>query len=129
MNILDNFYVDENNTIQLNKYKMVVRDYKTVEKTDYTDTTYFMNEANVQEWETQLIPKHQLLELVSKEELDTSAYAWMAGIKLQTDNHAKEIEEIALYGSYEAYEASLPESQDSVNLENDYRLSKLELGI
>ncbi|MGN0106090.1 MAG: hypothetical protein ACI4A5_00150 [Hominilimicola sp.] len=129
MNILDNFYVDETNTIQLNKYKLIVRDYKTVEKTDCTDTTYFVNEADMKEWTEQLIPKHQLLELISKEELDTSAYAWMAGIALKTDNHTKEIEEIASYGSYEAYEASLPESQDAFNMDTDYRLSKIELGI
>lgn len=129
MDIIDCFYVDENNTIQLNKYKLVVRDYKTVGKTDYTDTTYFMNEANMLEWTEQLIPKHQLLELVSKEELDTSEYEWMRGIELKTDNHVREIEEIASYGSYEAYEASLPESQDAFNMDVDYRLSKMELGI
>ncbi len=88
-----------------------------------------MNDAQVHEWETQLIPKHQLLELASKNELDNSAYAWMAGIKLQSDNHAREIERIASYGSYEAYEASLPETQDAFNMDVDYRLSKMELGI
>ena len=123
------FYVDENGVIQLNKYKMVVRDYKTVEKTDYTDTTYFMNEKNAAEWEINIIPKHQLLELVSKTEIDTSDYAWMAGIKLRTDNHAEEIAEIAAFGSVEAYEASLPETSAAYQLESDFRLAKLELGI
>lgn len=123
------FYVDTDGIIQLNKYKLVVRDYKTVEKTAYTDTTYFMNEENAAEWENNIIPQHQLLELVSKEELDTSAYAWMAGIKLRTDNHAKEIEEIAAYGSIEAYESSLPDTSAAYQLELDFRLAKLELGI
>ena len=61
--------------------------------------------------------------------LDTSAYAWMEGIVLRTDNHAKEIEEIASYGSLEAYKASLPESTDEFKLDTDFRLSKLELGL
>lgn len=128
MGILDNFYV-EDNKIRLNKYKLVVRDYKTLEKTEHTDTTYYANEAGMKEWTEQLIPKHQLLELVMKEELDVLAYAWMDGITLRTDNHWKEIEEIASYGSYEAYEASLPESQDAFNMDIDYRISKMELGI
>lgn len=129
MNVIDNFYIDSDNKIQLNTYKMVIRDYKTVEKTDYTDSTYYMNDDRVKEWTEQLIPKHQLLELVSQEALDTSAYAWMAGIELVTDNHPKEIEQIASYGSYEAYVASLSETQDAFNLDVDYRLSKMELGI
>ena len=128
MGILDNFYV-EDNKIRLNKYKLVVRDYKTLEKTEHTDTTYYVNEAGMKEWTEQLIPKHQLLELVMKEELDVLAYAWMDGITLRTDNHWKEIEEIASYGSNAAYEASLPESQDAFNMDVDYRISKMELGI
>lgn len=128
MNIQDNFYI-EDNAIRLNKYKLVVRDYKTLEKSDYTDTTYYVNEAGFKEWTEQLVPKHQLLELVSQEMLDTSAYAWMDGIRLRTDNHWKEIEEIAACGSIEAYEASLPESADHFRIDVDYRLSKIELGL
>lgn len=128
MNILDNFYV-EDNTIHLNKYKLVVRDYKTLEKDDYTDSVYYVNEAGYKEWTEQLIPKHQLLDLVSEEELDTSEYAWMNGIELRTDNHWKEVEEIAAYGGLDAYEASLPETRDAYQIDMDYRLSKLELGI
>ena len=123
------FYVDENGMIQLNKYKMTVRDYKTVEKADYTDTVYFMNEANADEWENNIIPKHQLLELVSKEELDTSKYAWMAGVELKTDNHTREIEQIASYGSIEAYTASLDTARDEYLLDLDCRVAMLELGI
>lgn len=126
--LLHNFYI-EGDTIHMNKHKLVVRDYKTLEKTDYTDSIYFVNEADYAEWMEQLIPKHQLLELISQEGLDTSAYAWMDGIKLRTDNHWKEIEEIAAYGSIEAYEASLPEAADEFKLDTDYRLSRLELGI
>ena len=129
MTLLDNFYIDEHNTIRLNTFKMVVRDYKTVEKEEYTDTTYYMNDAQVHEWETQLIPKHQLNELVSKEELDTSAYAWMDGIVLRTDNHWKEVEEIASYGSMEAYKASLPEATDEYLIDMDARITAMELGL
>lgn len=123
------FYIDENNTIQLNKYKMVVRSYETVEKSAYNDTTYFMDETNTYEWETNIIPKHQLLELVSKENLDATQYSWMAGITLVTENSTKEIEQIVSYGSYEAYIASLPVSNDAYQIETDYRISKLELGL
>lgn len=75
------------------------------------------------------IPKHQLVELIEDEQLDTSAYAWMVGIKLRTENHWKEIEEIAACGSYAAYEAGLPESQDEFLLDLDCRMTAVELGI
>lgn len=128
MGILDNFYV-EDNKIRLNKYKLVIRDYKTLEKTEYTDTVYYVNEADMKEWTEQLVPKHQLLELVSKEAIDTSAYEWMDGIELRTDNHWKEIGIIAAYGSIEAYEASLPEATDEYLLNLECRMSAIELGI
>ena len=125
MDILNNFYI-EDNKIHLNKYKLVVRDYKTLEK---TDRTYYVNEAAMKEWTEQLVPKHQLLELISKENLNTSEYSWMEGIALRTDNHWKEIEGIASYGSMEAYEASLPEFTDEYLLDLDCRISAVELGI
>lgn len=129
MNVLDNFWIDENNQIQLNKHVIVVRDYKTLEKNTYDETTYYLNDESYKEWMEQLIPKHQLNELISDEELDTSKYKWMEGIQLQSDNHIKEIEQIASYGSLEVYQSTLPENQALYQLDLDYRLSKVELGI
>lgn len=123
------FYIDEHNTVHLNKYIFVIRDYKSVEKKEYTDNTYYLNGESAHEWEVNIIPKHTLLELIKKEELDTSAYAWMEGLPLQTENHEKELEETAACGSLEAYRASLPEANDTFRLDTDYRLSKLELGL
>ena len=56
-------------------------------------------------------------------------YTWMEGIKLRTDDPYTELAEIVKYGSKEAYEASLPEAQDEFNLDMDYRMSKMELGL
>ena len=129
MSILDNFWIDDDSRIRLNTHVIVVRDYKTVEKTDYDETTYYINDASYKEWTEQLIPKHQLYELIADNPLDTSAYVWMDGIKLISDNHAREIERIAAYGSYDAYSASLEETRDAYQMELDYRISKIELGI
>lgn len=129
MDILNNFWIDGENRIRLNKRVIVVRDYKTVEKTDYDETTYYVNDESYKEWTEQLIPKHQLYELISDEPLDTSAVAWMDGIELRTDNHAKEIAQIAAYGSMEAYTASLDEARDEYLLDLDCRISAVELGI
>lgn len=128
MNILDNFYI-KNNIVYLNKYKLIIRNYKTIEKSEYTDSVYYLDENSMKKWTEHLIPKNQLLELISQEELDTSEYTWMSGITLRNDNHTKQIAEIASYGSKEAYEASLPETRDLYQVDMDYRLSKLELGI
>lgn len=129
MVILNNFWIDGENRIRLNKRVIVVRDYKTVEKADYDETTYYVNDASYKEWTEQLIPKHQLYELISDEPLDTSAVAWMDGIELRTDNHAREIAQIAAYGSMEAYTASLDEARDEYLLDLDCRISAVELGI
>ena len=129
MDILDNFWIDGDNRIRLNKRVIVVRDYKTTKKTDYDENTYYVNDESYKEWTEQLIPKHRLNELISDEPLDTSKYAWMDGIQLMSDNHAKEIARIAVYGSMEAYTASLDEARDEYLLDLDCRISAVELGI
>ena len=129
MDILSNFYVDTDNRIRLNTHVIVVRDYKTTDKTDYGENTYYVNDESYKEWTEQLIPKHQLNELISDEPLNTSKYAWMDGIKLTSDNHAKEIAQIAAYGSMDAYNASLDEAKDEYLLDLDCRISAVELGI
>lgn len=124
---INNFY-DLDGVIHLNKYKIVVRYYDSVEKQTYEDVTMFLNDEGLKDMKEQHIAKHQLLELISEEVIDTSDYEWMEGLPIQSDNPIKEIEEIYNYGSKEAYEASLPQAQDEFNLDMDYRMSKMELG-
>lgn len=128
MNLLDNF-VWRNNKIHLNKYEFVIRHYNSITKEDYTDKYYYVDELGAEELETQLIPKHQLLELISKKELDNSKYSYMEGLEFKTQNFTKEIEEIASYGSLEAYQASLPEFADNYMLDLESRVSLMELGL
>ena len=125
---INNFY-DLDGVIHLNKYKIVVRYYDSVEKQTYEDVTMFLNDEGLKDMKEQHIAKHQLLELISEEVIDTSDYEWMEGLPIQSDNPIKEIEEIYNYGSKEAYEASLPQAQDEFNLDMDYRMSKMELGV
>ena len=61
--------------------------------------------------------------------LDNEQYSYMSGLEVKTQDFNKEINEIASYGSKEAYEASLPQAQDEFNLDMDYRMSKMELGL
>lgn len=128
MELLDNFNVVDGK-IHLNTHEIVIRRYKNADKDAYTDKVYYADAERVTELETNIVPKHQLMEILSKTELDNNRYAYMEGIVLRTQDFGKEIEEIAGYGSLEAYEASLPEATDSFKLDTDYRLSKLELGI
>lgn len=125
---INNFY-DLDGVLHLNKYKIVVRYYDSVEKQTYEDVTMFLNDEGLKDMKEQHIAKHQLLELISEEVIDTSDYEWMEGLPLHSDNPIKEIEEIYNYGSKEAYEASLPQAQDEFNLDMDYRMSKMELGL
>lgn len=120
----------ENGVIGLNTHKIIVGHINpAVDGEIVSEETLYVNDDGYKEWTEQQIAKHKLLTLVSDEPLDTSEYEWMDGIKLRTDNHVKEIQEIAACGSLEAYEASLPESRDAFEVETDYRLSMLELGI
>lgn len=128
MELLDNFTA-KGGKIHLNAYEIIVRYYKNSEKETYTDKTYYADEERANELETDIVPKHQLMEIVSKTKLDNERFAYMEGIALKTQDFNKEIAEIASYGSLEAYEASLPESQDAFNMDIDYRISKIELGI
>ena len=125
---INNFY-DLDGVLHLNKYKIVVRYYDSVEKQTYEDVTMFLNDEGLKDMKEQHIAKHQLLELISEKVIDTSDYEWMEGLPIQSDNPIKEIEEIYNYGSKEAYEASLPQAQDEFNLDMDYRMSKMELGL
>lgn len=119
----------DNGKIKLNKFKVVVRRYLCVGSDDYNDSEHYVNDDGLYEIEVNFVPKHKLYSIVSKEELDTSDYAWMEGIELTTDNVQKELADIAACGSLEAYKASLPQAQDEFNLDIDYRMSKIELGL
>lgn len=121
--------IDRNKRIRLNEYKVVAKRYLTHDRTDFEEIVSYMTEIALQQYRDKWIAQHQLWEIDTVEELDTSEIAWLDGIQLRTQDTAKEIAEIAEYGSVEAYEASLPEARDQYNIELDYRLSKLELGI
>lgn len=123
------FYVTEDRSIGINKYCIVVRHYDSLKKDSYTDVDYYLNEEAAYELENNVIPKHQLLEKISKTIIDVSNYAWAEGIKLRTSDENKEILEIVRYGSKEAYEASLSEYTDEFMLDIDVRVAMLEMGI
>ena len=124
-----NIFKIKDGKIALNKYRLTIRYYDTLQKQNYTDDVMYVDEDRAYEWEVNRVPKHALWEVVSKTELDTSEYAWMEGIELRTTDTANEIEKIASYGSLEAYTASLPETAEQYMLDLDYRLSKSELGL
>ncbi len=98
-------------------------------KKEFVDKDYYVNDDRLIELETQIIPKHQLLELISKVKLDNEQYSYMSGLEVKTQDFNKEINEIASYGSKEAYEASLPEYTDEFMLDVDVRVAMLEMGI
>lgn len=119
----------EDNKILLNKYKLTIRFYNDTEKDSYIDKDLYLNDEEYTEWKTQLIPKHQLYELISEEEIDTSEYSWMNGIEVTGRDRIREISEIAVYGSLEAYQASLPETRDEYLLDLEYLVCMMKLGI
>ncbi|MCC8161031.1 MAG: hypothetical protein LIO53_06980 [Oscillospiraceae bacterium] len=125
---ISGFYIKDG-AVKLNKYKIVVRQYLSLEKTDYIDTPHYVDDEGAEELEVNFVPKHQLMEIVSKDEIDTSDYAWIEGIEPQTNDPQTEVPKIASYGSLEAYEASLEDAADAYMTDLDYRLSMIELGL
>lgn len=128
MEILDNF-VAKDRKIHLNKYALVIRHYRALDKKTYTDKIHYVDEEEARELEVNVVPKHQLLEIISKTELDNAQYLYMEGIPLKTEDTAREIAEITAYGSKEAYEASLPEYVDDFMLDMECRMAMIEMGI
>ena len=90
MDIIDNFSII-NNQICLNSYKLVIRHYKDINKKEFVDKDYYVNDDRLIELETQIIPKHQLLELISKVKLDNEQYSYMSGLEVKTQDFNKEI--------------------------------------
>lgn len=125
----NNRFFVKDGKIALNKYVIIVRNYHDLKKEEYSDIPHYVDAEGANELEVNLIPKHQLMEFVSKTELDNSGYEWMEGLEVSGDNVISKIAEIASYGSLEAYQASLQETRDEYLLELEYRISMMELGL
>lgn len=124
--------IDDNKKLSLNKYKVTVTIYNDFEKTQILrNEIYYLSDDNeLNKLKTNYVDKHKLYDITSTEEFNSSEYAWMDGIILQTNNISPdEILKIAEYGSLEAYQASTQEVRDEYLLDIDCRLSMLELGV
>lgn len=137
MNISEFFRITPDNIVQCVNYIVTLKTLKSVKYLNegYDDPDnfdlnfeYFLNEDESDSYKTDYVDKHKLLSIQNVEKLN-NPYTWMEGIKLRTDDPYTELAEIVKYGSKEAYEASLPEAQDEFNLDMDYRMSKMELGL
>ena len=131
MNISEFFRITPDNIVQCVNYIVTLKTLKSVkylnegyDDPDNFDLTleYFLDEKEVNGFKTNYVDKHKLLSVQNVEE-------WAGGIVLRTDDPYTELAEIVKYGSKEAYEASLPEAQDEFNIDMDYRMSKMELGL
>lgn len=137
MNIAEYFRISNSSTLQCIEFKVTLKVLNSVKYLEegfdnvenYTLVSYFcLNQEEVDKLKTNYVDKHKLISIYETQHID-NPYRWMEGIVLRTDMPDKELEEIASYGSKEAYEASLPEYQDNFLLDLDYRMSMIELGI
>lgn len=122
-----NKFVIINNKFHLNNHKIVVRMYIDLEKTQYNDSEYYLDDASYQEWITQQIAKHQLTELLSDEDIDISEYTWIEGRDVLEDPETQFNKMITL--GEEAYNDSIKVSTEEILLDLDMRMSLYELGI
>lgn len=131
------FKVDEK-TIKCQEYLVVLkvlksRDFLNKPLCDDPENYFieehsFRNENEVELFKSHFVDKHILMSIQSIEKLN-NPYTWLEGVELRTKDPCTELAEIVQYGSKEAYEASLPQAQDEFNLDMDYRMSKMELGL
>ena len=124
----------ENGKIALVKHKAEIREYYNPvflpDDTSGITREYYLTDAEWKEWSEQQIPKHKRHELVSREDIDVSAYAWADGADVSgAADPMFTANEMIKYTSRDEYEAAQPASQAEYQLDLDYRLSKLELGI
>lgn len=118
----------DNGQIAFNKYKVMLRAYKTTAREEYSDIEYYVDSAGFEEIKLN-VQKHALLEILEQTELDTSAYEWAEGIKIDESDRENSIKNILSFGSLEAYKSSLQEARDEYLLDLDCRLSMIELGV
>ena len=138
MNITEFFKVNVDNTLHCVHWVVTLKTLKSVKylntkEADNPDNytlsfSYYLNQNEVDSYKRDFVDKHKLLSIQNVEKLN-NPYTWMEGIKLRTDDPYTELAEIVKYGSKEAYEASLPQAQDEFNIDMDYRMSKMELGL
>ena len=124
----------EDNKIALIKHKAQIREYYNPvflpDNTDGITREMYLTESEWKEWSEQQIPKHKRYELIDHEDIDVSASAWVEGVDVSdTSDPIFTANEMIKYTSKEEYEASLPAQQASYQIDLDYRLSKLELGV
>lgn len=124
----------EDGKIAVVKHHAFIREYYNPvflpEDTTGITREHYLTDAEWKEWSEQQIPKHKRYELISHEDIDVSAYAWADGVDVSgAADPMFTANEMIKYRSREEYEASLPESQAEYQIDMDYRLSKLELGI
>ena len=116
--------------IALIKHKAEIRQHYNYEHTDGITRELYLTDAEWQDWSEQQIPKHERYELVSHEDIDVSAYAWADGADVSNAaDPTFTANEMVKYTSREEYEAAQPANQAAYQVDMDYRLSKLELGI
>lgn len=118
----------DNGQIAFNKYKVMLRAYKTTAREEYSDVEYYVDNAGFEEIKSN-VQKHALLEILEQTELDTSAYEWAKGISIDESDRENSIKNILSFGSLEAYKSSLQEARDEYLLDLDCRLSMIELGV
>ena len=124
----------ENGKIALIKHKAEIRRYLNPsflpENTANEVRIFRLTDSEWKEWSEQQIPKHKRYELVSREDIDVSAYVWADGADVSgAADPMFTANEMIKYRSREEYEAAQPAQQAEYQIDLDYRLSKLELGI
>ena len=116
--------------VELIKNKVITREYHDFEHTVYTDHTDFFTDDEFDGWYNRSVLKHKRYELISREDIDTTGYSWIDGIDVSGfADPAVAVNEMLKYNSLAEYRAALPENQSLYQLDIDYRISKLELGI
>lgn len=132
------YFKVDGNTVKCQEYLVVLkvlksRDFLNKPLCDDPENYFieehsFQNEKEVELFKSNFVDKHMLMSIQSIERLN-NPYTWIEGVELRTQDPCTELAEIVKYGSKEAYEASLPQAQDEFNLDMDYRMSKMELGL
>lgn len=120
----------ENGKVTLIKHRAEIRQHYNFEHTDGITHELYLTDSEWTEWREQQIPKHKRYELINHEDLDVSDFAWLDGADVSGEpDPLFTANEMAKYRSREEYEASRPENQAAYQIDTDYRISKLELGI
>jgi len=113
-------------------YNVYTKDYGKEISKDYTEfSSKFITRDDADNYVIDYLNKHMIYEYVKTEAIDTSEYEWIDGIEIPEEFKSNAYEYInkLLEEGEEMYKLFIQNSIENYLINNDYRITAIELGL